>query len=59
MAKKDEKKTVVGNEANSGPEGEGGTTRMAEELVGKGSLADQLAEERKRREKRLKEITGK
>jgi len=33
-------------------------TRKAEELVEKGSIADKLAEERKRKQKRLDEIMG-
>lgn len=36
----------------------GEDTRKAEELVGKRSIADKLAEERKRKKKRLDEIMG-
>lgn len=54
---KEEKKTVNGNEAGSGPDGE--QTRPVDVFAGEKSLADQLREERIRKAKRLKEITGK
>jgi len=58
MAKEDkEKKTVEAPEVGSGPTGE--QTRPADAFAGEKSLADQLREERIRKAKRLKEITGK
>lgn len=58
MAKKDEeeKKTVEAPKVDSGPQGEG---RPVEALAGEKSLLDRLKEERERKAKRLKEITGK
>lgn len=58
LGDEDEKKTVERPPVGSGPDGEGGLDRMADKLAGEGSLADKLAEERKRKEKRLKEIMG-
>jgi len=54
---KKEKKTVKRPEAGSGPSGE--QTRPVDVFAGEKSLADQLRDERERKAKRLKEITGK
>ena len=51
----EEKHTVSRPEVDSGPTGE--QTRPADAFAGKGSLADQLKEERIRKAKRLKEIS--
>lgn len=56
MAEKEEKKTVKGNEAGSGPDGNG---RPVDISAGPKSLLDQIKEDRERKAKRLKEITGK
>jgi len=52
----DDKKTVEKPDVGSGPSGE---QRPVDALAGEKSLLDKLKEERERKAKRLKEITGK